>query len=130
MRPSNYTIMVRLPEKEKFLLFHGYSGAVDVVERCVAELLMEPARRINDDNGTVSAETYKLLEKRGYLTNKTPAEESCHQGVDGTGRAPGLHDCLSVFPASKPVGTVCNCQAESVSRVLPEYGRDDALHAV
>ena len=76
MRPSNYTITVRLPEKEKFLLFHGYSGAVEVVEPCVAELLIDPVRRIKDDNGTVSVETFKLLEKRGYLTDKTPAEET------------------------------------------------------
>lgn len=75
MRASSYCIVVRLPGEERALLFHGYSGAVDLVHEKVVELLDEPRRDIRRGGSKASEATIALLTKRGYLTDRSPVEE-------------------------------------------------------
>ena len=75
MRPSSYCISVNLCDRDSSLLFHGYSGAVDRVQRHVVDFLKDPERETNGNNGAVSEKTLSLLQKRGYLTCKSVEEE-------------------------------------------------------
>jgi uncharacterized protein len=91
LRTSSYTIYVELPgDPDRMLLVHGYTGAYDRVSRGVVAYLRslekgatakplygswspEPA-----SDGAVSAladQTMARLQKRGYLTPMTDAEE-------------------------------------------------------
>jgi len=75
MRPSSYCIPVKMGKKDTTILFHGYSGAVDMVRNNVLHLLSNPDRELSPVNGNVSTDTIAMLKKRGYLTDKSPEEE-------------------------------------------------------
>lgn len=75
MRPSSYCIFVSLPGDERSLLFHGYSGAVDLVSPKVAEVLRDPARAEIRLSSALPEETLNVLRRRGYLTDKCEREE-------------------------------------------------------
>jgi uncharacterized protein len=70
MRVSDYFVQVPL-EQEFHLLFHTYTGAVDVVSQ-------ETVSFLNDFSNSVDggdAKAVALLKQRGYLTDRTPQEE-------------------------------------------------------
>lgn len=71
LRTSSYMIPVRL-EKEagKYMLIHGYTGAVDIV----SEELLAKIKSVSSGND-FSESTLQTLLKRGYVTTKTQAEE-------------------------------------------------------
>ncbi len=73
MRISDYIIYLRLPGSGKYLLVHGYTGAVDLVQPNVVEYLkhFEPAGKSNG----ISSATTDALVKRGYLTDMSHEEE-------------------------------------------------------
>ncbi len=78
MRTSSYIIYVRLSDSNKFILMHGYSGAVDLVEESVVKFLKKNEGRNKNKllrEELISEDTKKILEKRGYLTDKTLKEE-------------------------------------------------------
>lgn len=75
VRPSSFNIVVPLPEGGEALLFHGYSGAVDLVRANVAELLGSRDNGFSAALKTLSSETVRQLRQRGYLTDKSPGEE-------------------------------------------------------
>ena len=91
LRASSYIIFVDLPgEREKMLLVHGYSGAYDLVSRKVATFIRSlevgktprplygawtPAPPLEGVVERPSEQTIKLLKRRGYLTERTVAEE-------------------------------------------------------
>ena len=64
-------IPVRL-EKEagKYMLIHGYTGAVDIV----SEELLTKIKSVSSGNN-FSESTLQTLLKRGYVTTKTQAED-------------------------------------------------------
>lgn len=66
LRTSSYIIPVKLEkEKGKYLLIHGYTGAIDVVsEELLAKI--ESINLVND----LSEDTLQNLLKRGYITVK------------------------------------------------------------
>lgn len=73
LRTSDYTIYVRLQESKEYLLVHGYTGAIDLVQSNVVEFLKnfgKPHRKVVVSNNTID-----VLQQRGYLTEKTPEEE-------------------------------------------------------
>jgi len=75
MRASSYNILVPLPRSGRQLAFHGVSGAVDLVESHVAEILRRRGPEpVTGWNGT-SPETLRALQERGYLTEKSEQEE-------------------------------------------------------
>lgn len=57
-------------EEDKYMLIHGYTGAIDVV----TENLLNQIKRIGTEN-TLSEGILHILQKRGYITNKTKEEE-------------------------------------------------------
>ncbi len=71
LRTSYYMIPVRL-EKEagKYMLIHGYTGAVDIV----SEELLAKIKSVSSGNN-FSESTLQTLLKRGYVTTKTQEEE-------------------------------------------------------
>jgi len=91
LRTSSYTIYVDLPgDSEEMLLVHGYTGAYDKVSRRVAtyvrslELRRPPKPLYGDwslepviegELSPPSADTLQILKRRGYLTEKTTAQE-------------------------------------------------------
>ncbi|WP_321479374.1 radical SAM/SPASM domain-containing protein [uncultured Bacteroides sp.] len=71
LKLSYYTIPVKLESEEnKYLLVHGYTGAIDVVDGDVWSQM----KNISSDSD-LSAEAVLLLQKRGYLTTKNKGEE-------------------------------------------------------
>ena len=73
-RPSSYNIIVPLRrEIEKYILVHGYTGAIDIANENIVGLLQKPF--VRRDQGIVSDETFDSLVSRGYLTEKTEEEE-------------------------------------------------------
>ena len=71
LKLSYYTIPVKLEDEEnKYLLVHGYTGAIDIVDGDIWKEMENYSAASN-----LSAETIQLLQKRGYLTMKTKEEE-------------------------------------------------------
>ncbi len=91
LRTSSYTIYVDLPkDEEQMLLVHSYTGAYDKVSRRVATYLRSlevknppkplygdwsPEPSIEGEIIAPSQASIELLQKRGYLTDKTVLEE-------------------------------------------------------
>mgnify|MGYP000043210857 FL=1 len=71
LRTSSYMIPVKLEsEKGKYMLIHGYTGAMDIV----TEHLLEKIKSITTYHD-FSESTSQTLLKRGYITTKTQDEE-------------------------------------------------------
>lgn len=71
LRTSSYMIPVKLEsEKGKYMLIHGYTGAMDIV----TEQLLEKIKSITTYHD-FSESTLQTLLKRGYITTKTQDEE-------------------------------------------------------
>ncbi len=71
LRVSSYIIPTEV-DTDKYILVHGYSGAVDLVDSDVAALL---AAGDKADLSSLDDDTRTTLESRGYLTEKTRDEE-------------------------------------------------------
>lgn len=71
LRTSSYTIPVKLDKEEgKYMLIHGYTGAIDIIN----EKLFEKIKDYSTD--TILADNVKQsLTSRGYLTAKSKEEE-------------------------------------------------------
>lgn len=78
LHTSLYTIYIKLQDSEKYLLVHGYTGALDIVQTHVANFLRQGGR-IDDlgfeNNTELNQATIDVLIKRGYLTNRSPIQE-------------------------------------------------------
>lgn len=77
-RVSSYTICVNLPEDPDYsLLVHGYTGAIDRVNKEIARMIKSKIVLSEDmfDQLPCSKETAHTLMKRGYLTSRSPVEE-------------------------------------------------------
>jgi uncharacterized protein len=75
LRKSSYTISVKLEaEEDKYMLLHGYTGAIDVVSGNVISYL-DSMNHSKTENAGVSESTFNALKTRGYLTVKTEEEE-------------------------------------------------------
>lgn len=73
MRLSRYTVLIKLSDEEH-MLFHGISGAVDVVDEEVAEGIRrmkmgEPPENVLDED------KLQTMSKRGYITKESHDEE-------------------------------------------------------
>ncbi|MBN1302677.1 MAG: SPASM domain-containing protein [Melioribacteraceae bacterium] len=69
MLASQYNIYVKLPDSDKYVLIHGYTGAIDLVNYSIAERLKK-----NEIN-SISDDHRNYLFSRGYITNKSESEE-------------------------------------------------------
>jgi len=68
MRTSKYIINVRI-SNDKYLLIHGYSGAVDIVSNNVVNILRKGNYELMNEID------FNSLRKRGYITNRNIEEE-------------------------------------------------------
>lgn len=70
-RKSSYTIAVCVDEKDKkYMLIHGYTGAIDLV----SEQLFATLNSFSGEN-EFEPDVFHTLLKRGYITEKTEDEE-------------------------------------------------------
>lgn len=75
LRVSSYVIPIKLEDEiNKYMLMHGYTGAIDIVEQDVATKLAHHQSEFIDDS-SFDEETGKYLIQRGYLTTKSENEE-------------------------------------------------------
>lgn len=80
-RLSSYTIFTKLEDTEdKYMLVHGYTGAIDIVTENVVFDLKSNANFLKSDECSFSTSTFNTLVKRGYITEKTIEEEFKHIG--------------------------------------------------
>lgn len=74
-RKSSYVISVKLEHTDdKYMLIHGYTGAMDIVGKDLADQIKKMSKEEFVDS-PFSAETTKMLYSRGYLTDKNIDEE-------------------------------------------------------
>ena len=77
LRVSQYVILTPMLENpNQFILVHGYTGALDIVDREIANIL-KPGTE-NGGLSQLSAEAKRHLTSRGYLTEMSEAEEREH----------------------------------------------------
>lgn len=77
-RVSSFLISVKLEKTDgQYMLIHGYTGAIDIVEGCVVEHLRTFGKKASNDH-QISSDTINALISRGYLTDKTQDEEYRH----------------------------------------------------
>lgn len=68
---SSYSISVKLEsEKDKYMLIHGYTGAIDIVNKT----FLENVESVSVSNSFTKEILSKLI-SRGYITYKTKEEE-------------------------------------------------------
>lgn len=74
-RFSSYSIVIPLDsEPENVFMMHGYTGAIDVLSKEIAEYLQSHDSFTNKDVPCTKA-TIDVLEKRGYITKRSKEEE-------------------------------------------------------
>lgn len=78
MRASSYIVSVPMPGTDRALLFHGYSGAVDLVSSRIAGALTSGHPSHGNLRDSMSPETRSHLFARGYLTEKTREAEQAY----------------------------------------------------
>jgi uncharacterized protein len=86
MRPSSYLIRVNTLEEDQVLIIQGYTKAIDLVPRRVADLLDQPERELTTDD--LSEQNLEVLARRGHVTPLT-VEEERNQFVDFVRRLDG-----------------------------------------
>ncbi|MBL7727304.1 MAG: hypothetical protein JNM68_06460, partial [Dinghuibacter sp.] len=77
---SLYTIFIPLDqENTEWMLVHGYTGAIDIVNNSIAQFLRKGGalsqEKIAAGDFPCSLPTMERLLKRGYITDKAPLEE-------------------------------------------------------
>jgi uncharacterized protein len=71
LRTSSYIISVKLEnENGKYMLLHGYTGAIDIV----SEELLAEINSVSSEND-FRENTLQALIRRGYITTRTKEEE-------------------------------------------------------
>lgn len=101
LRVSSYIIPTQVAD-DKYILVHGYSGAVDLVEADVARRLV-PGTTVGD--GEFDEDTRATLSSRGYLTERS------HDGeVEYVARmARLLHRRSKLFATSFTIAVTYDC---------------------
>lgn len=78
---SNYNIIVRLKNDDKYFAVHGYTGASDLFEENIGKMLLEKDTKILEE----ARETIDYLIKRGYL---------CFEGTDEKQKIKNVADIM------------------------------------
>ena len=74
-RLSHYTICTQLDHSDgKYMLVHGYTGAIDIASESIATYLTSHDT-LSPDSAPFTENTWNTLVNRGYITTKTPDEE-------------------------------------------------------
>ncbi len=75
---SLYTICIEIRSENRYLLIHGYTGAMDLVGESVVSFLMRGGLASGDSgagNKGIREDTVRHLKNRGYLTTLSPDKE-------------------------------------------------------
>ena len=73
---SLYTIFVKLKQADdQYLLIHGYTGAIDIVNGSIVRHLKSHRNHLVPQEWPFTANTFQLLLKRGYITDRNQNEE-------------------------------------------------------
>lgn len=71
LRTSSYLIPVKLEsEPGKYMLIHGYTGAIDIVTESLLKKIQAVASGVD-----LPEDTLQALIKRGYITTRSQEEE-------------------------------------------------------
>ena len=70
-RISSYIIPIQL-SNNKYIIIHGYTGAFDIIDKSLKDLLS--TKGIVSVNDFPDSSTYATLKERGYITEKTQEE--------------------------------------------------------
>jgi uncharacterized protein len=73
LRSSSYVVQVETHDDDQVILVHGYTKAIDLVSRRVADLLADPARPV--DQEALGEQNVRALVRRGHLTEKSVEDE-------------------------------------------------------
>lgn len=71
-RKSSYIIKIKLENEDRYLLVHGYTGAVDLVDAAIIEFL---DKFQGVDRVRIKKSSIDMLKRRGYLTLLSHEEE-------------------------------------------------------
>ena len=75
LRASSYIIPVKLESEEgKYMLIHGYTGAMDIVDSELKSYIFS-SNQFNKETFPFADVFFELLKSRGYLTIKTKEDE-------------------------------------------------------
>lgn len=76
---SLYTIFIELKQADdQYLLVHGYTGAIDIANGSIVRHLKSHRNHLIPQESPFSINTFQLLLKRGYITDKNQDEEIIH----------------------------------------------------
>ena len=76
---SLYTIFIELKQADdQYLLVHGYTGAIDIANGSIVRHLKSHRNHLVPQESPFSINTFQLLLKRGYITDKNQDEEIIH----------------------------------------------------
>lgn len=101
LRTSSYLIPVKLEsEPGKYMLIHGYTGAIDIVTEGLLEKIQTVA-----SGADLSEDTLQTLMKRGYITTKSQEEEYAYVARMAT----ALHKKSDILNTSFTLVVTYNC---------------------
>ena len=101
LRTSSYLIPVKLEsEAGKYMLIHGYTGAIDIVTEGLLEKIQTVA-----SGADLSEDTLQTLMKRGYITTKSQEEEYAYVARMAT----ALHKKSDILNTSFTLVVTYNC---------------------
>ncbi len=78
LHTSVYTVYGGRESADHFLIAHGYTGAIDLVQSKVVTFLRENSQasfRTNKSSVRLNDDTLSLLQRRGYLTQRDESQE-------------------------------------------------------
>lgn len=67
-RLSNYVIDTEITDENQNMLVHGYTGAIDIIDRELANYLKNNKDTLERGTFPFGEENYDLLNKRGYIS--------------------------------------------------------------
>ena len=127
-RKSSYTIATCVDEEQKqYMLIHGYTGAIDVVDIEIKEYLTKN-RILTIDSFPYSKELFNKLVSRGYITSKSKEEERSY--VKNVAKVLHKRDKHSLKVFTLLVTYDCNFQCPYCFEKDVMQRNDENLHLV
>ena len=138
LRNSSYIIDVKLEDTDKYMLLHGYTGAIDVVSKNIMSFLKKTNNNFTEEECPLSKDTISALEKRGYITTKTQEEEYTYVArlADALHRKEKILNTVFVFVITYNCNFRCpycfetGLHSDSIGKVFTKEMADKAYQAI
>lgn len=138
LRNSSYIIDVELEDTDKYMLLHGYTGAIDVVSKNIMSFLKKTNNNFTEEECPLSKDTISALEKRGYITTKTQEEEYTYVArlADALHRKEKILNTVFVFVITYNCNFRCpycfetGLHSDSIGKVFTKEMADKAYQAI